>query len=63
MGEAYDNHMRMCKMFHLRIKWMSMLGFDDDEITDSLKQDTPTSIEKEQAELDTVKRMSKCRLR
>jgi|APGre2960657404_1045060.scaffolds.fasta_scaffold315764_1 hypothetical protein len=63
MSEAYDNHMRMCKLFGLRMKWMSMLGFDDDEIKDSLKKDTPTSVTEEQAELDTVKRMSKCRLR
>lgn len=63
MSEAYDNHMRMCKLFGLRMQWMRILGFDDDEIKTSLKQDTPTSVTEEQTELDAAKRLSNCRLK
>lgn len=41
----------------LRIGWMRQMGLNEDEITDSLRSDPPTSIEQEMTELLALERL------
>ena len=45
------------KALSLRVIWMRRMGLDEDEITDSLRSDPPTSIETEMTELVALERL------